>query len=541
MGKYTKGIIKQWVAMALLCFIMIVGSGERVRADSIVTYADNPLKDSPIYNMYIDLDLDNNRLHGVTSITFVNKNASCAVLWFQLYQNDTGSRLMDIETITINDKGVDFTYYNNLVAIYSPVAIDKGERVSVTFTYTAQIQECHDQYTFYGLKDGIFALSRFYPSLVPQMDNGWLTTPNSEIGDPFISDAGYFDVVIKAPITQTVLASGEVARAVVSGNKQLIRVLAGPARTFSIVSCDKFGLVTGKHKGIKIISAYKKGNEKGGLNNLIYTKKALDTFQRLLGKYPYDYIYVCQAPIRSSGMEYSGMIWISRARMEEGGSEATVVHEVAHQWWFNSVGSDEYREPWLDESLARYCEVLYYEKNYGPSHGKTHLQNMEQGYIDMTNGQMDMKLGMPLDKYDGDTYFPIVYEKGAMFQHQLRNAMGSKQYLKALSKYYKKYMWKIATTKDFENTMKEYSREDVSLLFDRWVYQQGTNIRGEKLVVTGSTLPVFNSPDAKSVKISLLSDGAIVTAVEKRGDWLKIVTPRGNRGYVYYKGMKALR
>ncbi|HHU63056.1 MAG TPA: hypothetical protein GXZ32_02430 [Clostridiales bacterium] len=540
MGKHTRDRIKQWITAALFCFALIMARDGWAHAHSVVDRAGNVPKDGPIYNMYIDLDFRNRLLHGVSSITFVNKNASCAVLWFQLYQNDMEKKLMEIETITVGGKEADFTYYNNLVAVFCPKVFKKEEEVSVTFTYKAEIPRCND-YTFYGLKDDIFALSRFYPSLVPQRNNGWITTPPSEIGDPFVSDAGYFDVVIKAPITQTVLASGEVAGAAISGNKQFIRVLAGPARTFSIISSHKFGLVTGEHRGTKIISAYKKGNEKAGLNNLIYTKKALNTFQRLLGEYPYHYIYVCQAPIRSSGMEYSGMIWISRARMEEGGSESTVAHEIAHQWWFNAVGNDEYREPWLDESLARYCEVLYYEENYGRSHGKIRFQNMQQGYIGTTDGRKGLKIGMSLDKYDEDTYFPTVYEKGAMFQHQLRSIMGDKRYFKALGKYYKEYMWKIATTKDFENIINGYTKKHVSLLFDHWVYQQGTNIRGEKLVVANSTLPVFNSPDAKSVRISLLSDGTIVTAVEKRGDWLKIITPRGSRGYVYYKGMKALR
>jgi aminopeptidase N len=43
-----------------------------------------------------------------------------------------------------------------------------------------------------------------------------------------------------------------------------------------------------------------------------------------------------------------------------------IVHETAHQWWYSMVGNDQILEPWLDESLADYSEVVYYDEKSGP-------------------------------------------------------------------------------------------------------------------------------------------------------------------------------
>ena len=34
-------------------------------------------------------------------------------------------------------------------------------------------------------------------------------------------------------------------------------------------------------------------------------------------------------------------------------------HETGHQWWFERVASDEAKEPWLDEALTTYSELVF--------------------------------------------------------------------------------------------------------------------------------------------------------------------------------------
>src|SRR5690606_29132021 len=105
----------------------------------------------------------------------------------------------------------------------------------------------------------------------------------------------------------------------------------------------------------------------GGLNGaqaaLNYATGSLAEFNRMFGEYPYRELDVLAMPTTGFGMEYPGVIAIAnRFYGEAGGAFAeAVVHEIAHQWWYNLVGNDQPDIPWLDESLANYSYYLYFE------------------------------------------------------------------------------------------------------------------------------------------------------------------------------------
>lgn len=103
---------------------------------------------------------------------------------------------------------------------------------------------------------------------------------------------------------------------------------------------------------------------------------SFNRFATLIGDYPYresDLIH----GYYSSAMEYSSIILMGMpdvqdvTELDENASFSElcsrVVHEVAHQWFYGVVGNDPYEEPWLDESLAEYCEDMLYQQSKLPS------------------------------------------------------------------------------------------------------------------------------------------------------------------------------
>ncbi len=72
--------------------------------------------------------------------------------------------------------------------------------------------------------------------------------------------------------------------------------------------------------------------------------------------YPYTKLDVAEAPLGKHGMEYPALVLIGSDvyRTERLKLEPLVVHETAHQWWYNLVGSDPVASPAIDESLAEY-------------------------------------------------------------------------------------------------------------------------------------------------------------------------------------------
>jgi aminopeptidase N len=103
------------------------------------------------------------------------------------------------------------------------------------------------------------------------------------------------------------------------------------------------------------------------------------------------------------------------------GLEWLVAHEVAHQWWFGVVGGDQIDEPWLDEALTQYSTMLYYEKAYGAVRATRILQGrFIQTHQNLAREGRDMPAGLPVSAYGPDLYWQVVYDKGALYFHGLR-------------------------------------------------------------------------------------------------------------------------
>ncbi|HSR16589.1 MAG TPA: M1 family metallopeptidase, partial [Ignavibacteriaceae bacterium] len=136
------------------------------------------------------------------------------------------------------------------------------------------------------------------------------------------------------------------------------------------------------------------------------------------------------------------------------------VHELSHHWWGDCVGPATWKDIWLNEGFATYCEALYAESKSGPAA----LQStMRSKYNENFNGTL----------YDpGDNLFSFtVYDKGGWVLHMLRWETGDSAFFKILRKYFEKYKYSTASTEDFKNICEEISGENLTKFFEQWIYK----------------------------------------------------------------------
>ena len=101
--------------------------------------------------------------------------------------------------------------------------------------------------------------------------------------------------------------------------------------------------------------------------------------------------------------------------------ENLVVHEAAHQWWYNQVGSDQTKPPWQDEGLAEWSMYAYYLARYGVLAAERLLADRWQVPIRYAiQTSTDRPIGLPVDSYGLSDYERTVYAKGALFRHPAR-------------------------------------------------------------------------------------------------------------------------
>ncbi|WP_406060680.1 M1 family metallopeptidase [Streptomyces sp. NBC_01077] len=140
----------------------------------------------------------------------------------------------------------------------------------------------------------------------------------------------------------------------------------------------------------------------------------------------------------------------------------TLVHELAHQWFGNSVTPASWRDLWLNEGFATYAEWLYTEE-YEHVPARTHF---ERAFAQDANWAFP-----PADPPTAENLFdPPVYQRGAMVLHKLRETVGDRTFDEILRGWPAKYRHANATTADFTAYAESVAGRDLDALWDVWLF-----------------------------------------------------------------------
>jgi aminopeptidase N len=227
---------------------------------------------------------------------------------------------------------------------------------------------------------------------------------------------------------------------------------------------------------IELNSYYLPEHREAGETALEYARDCLRAYQVSFAPYPFAEFDVVEAPIAAGGMEYPGMAIIDDDQYASFGAytEFVLAHEVAHQWWYSLVGSDQVNVPWLDESLTNYSVVYYYENTYGRSQaGLAYERYVASRYEGVKSGGRDGVVFRPLEGFQPGDYGPIVYGKGAVFFHELRQQLGDQLFLEVLQAYLQDRKYQLATPDDFLRIAEQVSGLELDALYEQWILSDG--------------------------------------------------------------------
>lgn len=150
-----------------------------------------------------------------------------------------------------------------------------------------------------------------------------------------------------------------------------------------------------------------------------------------------------------------------------------IVHELAHQWWGDTVTERTWSHVWLSESFATYSEYLYKYHDEGPAEAAVELLGKKNRYLwEAKNRYMRPlvfnRYNTPWNIMDGHSY-----PKGAVILHMLRFVMGDKPFFRSLSHFLHKHAFGVADTHDFKTAIKEAAGQNVDWFFDQWFFKPG--------------------------------------------------------------------
>ncbi|OQY91642.1 MAG: hypothetical protein B6D39_06255 [Anaerolineae bacterium UTCFX2] len=448
------------------------------------------LAGAPRYDLSLQIAQDLQSFQGSARIAYTNnEDEPLDELYFRLFPNGKGSYgdgALNIQAVRLEGLPVEprLSLSDTVLEAPLPQPLQPGERASLEFDFEGRVpldfggSATPEGYGIYNLADGVLALSGWYPILAVYDEDGWNLDAPSKIGDSVYSDTAFYSVEISYPDDLVLAATGVRTEQQEAPGLSIARFESGMARDFFIAASPEFETISKKVDRTIVNSYYLPGYEQAGSKALAVASKALEIYTDKFGAYPYRELDVVAAPMRNAlGVEFPGIVLIGSKLYDDPGKsefEITVAHEVAHQWWYSTVGNDVFDEPWLDEALATYSSGVYSEYAHGSDYWEGLLGYWQERYELLKTQGRDDRVTASLDYFErqpGSTsYGGVVYIKGALFFNALRKEIGDRAFFQALETYYRQHYFGIATAADLLSEFERAAGRGLSDFYDEWLY-----------------------------------------------------------------------
>ena len=431
------------------------------------------------YTIIAALSPGERRVRGTVTVAVTNRSPRpYERIYFHLYPNhpDFGGRL-DITSATLDGLPVasGTEQGDTLLWLALPRPLAPGGVTQAVLSFEAQTPRNASSTTFgaFNQEAGLWSLATFYPILARSFAaTGWDRRPIESRGDFVVSSTALYDVTIDAPTDWRLISTGaKLSTSAVNASVKRERFVSGPQREFYLGATQGLDAASVTVDGTRIVSHYQPANATAGKRALRVAEQALRTFNARYGPSPLAELEVVQAALTTFlGMEYPGVVLIEQNLYKQTGGdlEPTVAHEVAHQWWYSQVGNDAQGEAWLDEGLASYAQVLYYEGVGAPALATDELNFFRDGFTAIRKRKRDAPLATSTANLRG-IYEAVAYDKGALFFHSLRGQIGEATFSRFLKGYYAEGRYREITGPDLLRAAESACTCQLDQLYADWV------------------------------------------------------------------------
>jgi len=460
------------------------------------------------YNIKVKLDPKDKKLLGKEILTFKNTSKKSAdTLFLHLYpnafQSDTTIFMkeslfpdrvkkkeeyrgyMEINKINLNsgydltkDKIIDET----IMKLPLPESLPPQDTISLEIEFVVKLPQIFVRMGYWGRN---FVIGQWFPKMAVLEEDGYWNAHEYHASSEFFSDFGTYDVSITLPLEYIVGATGYLQEEKINQDSTKTLVYhAGDVHDFVWVAGPDYLTSKRMVDGIELIFLYKPEHKKKVERILDAAEFALKYYSSTFGDYHYKKFVIADAEIGFGGgaMEYPMFITISPSELSTDKinlDELILFHEIAHQWWYGMVASNEFEEAWLDEGFSVYSERKALEEKFGITANLVNLWGIKIGDKDLAkvgyllDPQSDITVKNSWEFQDFLSYRANVYYKASLLLQTLENLLGEEKMKELLKEYFQRYKFKHPKTDDFIQLANEISGEDLTPFFSQFLFGTG--------------------------------------------------------------------
>lgn len=423
------------------------------------TYVRQPQLDVVHYQIEIELSDGQDTIQATTRIQVRARRDGLSKMWLDLTN-------MTVESVKVGSSTRPFVHRDGHLSFELDRAYNEREIAPIEVRYAGK-----------AAGDGLLATKNKYGRSVyfaenwPDRARTWFPC----IDHP--SDKATVEIAVVAPERYEIVANGRLVevRSLLDGRKATRWSESQPIPTYCMVfgaaefSVTQNGIVAGVPSSFY---AYPQDRE-AAARKFARSGLALQFFSERIGPYPYEKLAHVQSSTRIGGMENASAIFYNEAAFQvEPVRENPVPHEIAHQWFGNSISLKDWDHLWISEGFATYFSSLFYEHLEGPETLKRQMEQAAQS-VRAYHGKRPAAIVDPeLTDLPGKLN-PFNYQKGAWVLHMLRKILGDDVFFGGIRRYYAIYSGSNSSSEDFESVMEAVSGIPLRGFFRQWLHQPG--------------------------------------------------------------------
>lgn len=443
-----------WLFISLLLPLHVIGQQHQDRLQKI---------DVQHYDFSINLSDTSDIIYSAAKIKILFKEPSESFS-LDLAGKDKQGKGMVVKKVTVNGTTSGFTHQNDSLCIYiNNVKANTSAEINIEY---------------FGIPaDGliisknIFGERTFFGDNWPDRAHNWFPC----VDHP--SDKATVDFKVSAPDQYEVIANGDMIEETTIHNQYKLTHWQSdeplPTKVMVIGVAD-FTIDSVENKlDIPVSTWVYPENAAEWFTYFSNVTEPVSFFIGSIAPYPFSKLANVQSTTVFGGMENAGNIFYQEDLLTGNQrQESIIAHEIAHQWFGNSVTEGNWHHVWISEGFATYLTDLFYEHKYGQDAFRSRMQREREMVIRYAKRNYAPVIDTAITEYM-DLLNINSYEKGAWFLHMLRKELGDELFMKSIRTFYDEYKYSNALTEDFQRIVESFTVKEMDRFFEQWLAKPG--------------------------------------------------------------------